>query len=166
MHVEILAAPLKDKPLIQQMMELYQYDMSEFERSDLNEHGLFGYLYLDYYWVEKDRHPFIVRVDGKLAGFVLVNRYVYIPGNQYSIGEFFILRKYRQKGIGKKVAFHVFDLFYGKWEVQQIITNTTAQKFWRSVIREYTAGKFQEIVEDNDIWKGTTQCFNNTDKIK
>ncbi|MEH2380733.1 MAG: GNAT family N-acetyltransferase [Nostoc sp.] len=164
--MEVLSASIDDKPLIQQMMELYQYDFSEFENKHLNEHGYFGYPYLDYYWVESDRYPFIVRVGGKLAGFVLVNQYTYIPGSQYSIAEFFILRRYRQQGIGKNVAFQIFDRFCGKWEIHQLTTNVVARKFWRRVIGEYTAGKFTETVMEIDDWRGTVHCFDNTDSVQ
>ena len=166
MSVEILPASPEDKLLIQRMMELYQYDFSEFEGTNLDQHGCFGYSYLDHYWVEEGRHPFIVCVDGKLAGFVLVNQHTHIPGNENSIAEFFILRKYRQRGIGKGVAFHIFDLFPGKWEVRQTESNTVAQQFWRNVVGEYTAGQFAEIVLNTESWKGPVQYFDNTRKAQ
>ncbi|BAY77912.1 hypothetical protein NIES25_43820 [Nostoc linckia NIES-25] len=164
MYVKVLSASIDDKPLIQRMMELYQYDFSEFEDRDLNEHGYFGYPYLDYYWIERDRYPFIVRVGKKLAGFVLVNQFTYIAESEYSIAEFFILRKYRQQGIGKLAASQIFNRFCGKWEIYQISTNTVAQKFWRSVIAEYTTGKFTEIAIDDGDRQGMIQCFDNTSK--
>jgi hypothetical protein len=74
MAIEILPASINDKSLIQKMMELYQYDFSEFTETDLDEHGYFGYSHLDNYWVETNRYPFLVRVDGQLAGFALVNQ--------------------------------------------------------------------------------------------
>lgn len=164
MDVQILPALIADKSIIQRMLELYQYDFSEFEDTDLDEHGYFGYPYLDYYWIEADRHPFLVRVDGKLAGFVLVNQYTYLPGSQYSISEFFILRKYRKHGIGRQAAFHVFSLFLGRWEIHQAEKNVTAQKFWRSVIGEYTKGNYTETASENEDWNGVIQCFDNTNK--
>lgn len=82
-NLEILHASLEDKPLIQRMLELYLYDFSVFDQSDLNEHGHFGYPYLDLYWTEQGRHPFIVRVDGKLAGFVPVNRHTLLPNSEF-----------------------------------------------------------------------------------
>ncbi|MDZ8187280.1 MAG: GNAT family N-acetyltransferase [Nostoc sp. ChiSLP02] len=164
MYVEVLSAAIDDKPLIQRMMELYQYDFSEFADQDLDEHGYFGYPYLDYYWIESDRYPFIVRVSGKLAGFVLVNQFTYILSNQYSMAEFFILRKYRRQGIGKLVASQIFDGFCGRWEIYQMKTNTVAQKFWHSVILDYTKGKFREIAIDDGDRQGTIQCFDNTSK--
>src|SRR4051812_41751040 len=117
MDIEIVAASMEDKPLIQRMMELYLYDFSPLENSDLNAHGYFDYPYLDHYWVEPGRYPFVVRVKGKLAGFVLVNQHTYLPGNEWSMAEFFILRRYRRQGIGKHVAWNIFDRFGGKWEV-------------------------------------------------
>ena len=83
-------------------MELSAYDFSEFDDADVNQHGLYGYTYFDYYWTEESRTPFFVKAAGNLAGFVLVNEYCYLikePGNK-SIAEFFVMRKYRRKGIG------------------------------------------------------------------
>lgn len=57
------------------MMELYQYDFSEFENTDLDEHGCFSYLHLDYQWVEADHYPFLLRVNDKLVCFVLGTQY-------------------------------------------------------------------------------------------
>ena len=83
MNIEIATATIADKPLIQRMMELYQYDFSEFANTDLDEHGHFGYSHLDHYWVESNRYPFLVRVDRKLAGFVFVHQNTYFPGSDY-----------------------------------------------------------------------------------
>ncbi|WP_373543296.1 hypothetical protein [Chamaesiphon sp.] len=67
MSIEVIPALITDKSIIRRMMELFRHDLSEFEDTDLDEHGYFGYPYLDYYWIESDRHPFIVKVDGKLS---------------------------------------------------------------------------------------------------
>jgi predicted acetyltransferase len=159
MNIEIRPASIDDKPLLQRMMELYQYDFSEFEGNDLDSHGCFGYCYLDLYWVEPDRHPFIVRVDGKLAGFVLVNRYTYMHGGDWTIAEFFIMRKYRRQGIGKRVAFAILDRSPGAWEVQQTETNLPAQAFWRKVISEYTNGNYEETYVRDERWRGPIRSF-------
>jgi hypothetical protein len=45
MNIEVSPALITDKSLIQQMMELYQYDFSELENTDLNKHRYFGYSY-------------------------------------------------------------------------------------------------------------------------
>lgn len=43
MTIKVSPASIDDKPLIQRMMELYQYDLSEFENTDLDSHACFGY---------------------------------------------------------------------------------------------------------------------------
>lgn len=165
MNLEILPASIEDKPLLQRMMELYQYDFSEFEGTDLDAHGSYGYNYLDHYWTEEGRHPFLLRVDGKLAGFALVNRHAILPNSEWSMAEFFIMRKYRRQGIGKRVARHIFDQFRGRWEVAQIASNPKAHQFWRKVIEEYAGGKFEEVVLDDERWKGTVQAFDNEVRV-
>jgi len=77
----------------------------------------------------------------------------------HSIGEFFILKKYRRQGVGRVVAHQVFDLFPGRWSVGQIENNCPAQAFWRKVISEYTHGDYQEIWQNDEEWKGPVQTF-------
>ncbi len=164
MKIDVSQASIDDKPLIQRMMELYQYDFTEFENSDLDSHGCFGYPWLDHYWSEKGRYPFVVRVDGKLAGFVLVNQQTYLPDSEWAVSEFFIMRKYRGHGVGKAVAFSVFDRFRGKWEVHEVECNAPSQHFWRRVISDYTGGKYSEVHLDSESSKGLIQCFENGEK--
>ena len=159
MNIEIIEAGFNDKSLIRNMMQLYLYDFSEMDGSDLNEHGLYDYKYIDYYWVEKERFPFIIRVDGRLAGFVLVNDHVHSTKAKHSIAEFFIMRKYRRRGVGKSVAFQILDRFPSCWEVCQTRNNVAAQTFWHSTIGKYTAGDFDEYPNGIGEWEGSIQIF-------
>ena len=104
-----------------------------------------------------------MRFEDKLAGFVLVNECTYFSDNQYSMAEFFILRKYRGRGIGRQVAFDVFDLFCGRWEVYQVDTNVVGQKFWRSTIGDYTKGNYIETIIENKSRSGIIQRFDNSE---
>jgi len=55
---------------------------------------LYDYKYLDHYWTEEGRQPFVIRVDGKLAGFVLIRM---MGTNEHSqsipVAEFFVMKK-------------------------------------------------------------------------
>ena len=62
----------------------------------------------------------------------------------YDVGEFFVVRKFRGKGIGKTVAHRLFDRFSGIWEVRQMMDHIPAQAFWRRVIASYSGDQFQE----------------------
>lgn len=138
------------KPVIANLIELYKHDFSDFtpfeEQEDVDESGRFGYKYLDSYWIEPNRHPFIIRVDGRIAGFVFVNldhEEGELP-NTHGISEFFVMRKYRRRGIGESVAHQLFDMFPGRWQVGQVWGNIPAQTFWRKVINGYTKGNYTE----------------------
>jgi predicted acetyltransferase len=59
------------------------------------------------------------------------------------------MRKYRGIGVGQRVAFHLFDLYPGEWEISEIPRNYPAQAFWRKTIGRYTNGQFREVVEED-----------------
>ena len=127
--VEVIEAHLNDKMVMRNLLELYQHDFSEFDGAELNERGLYGYRYLDNYWIDDDRRPFLFRVDGHWAGFGLVRL-----GDPNDVAEFFVLRKYRRRGIGKIAARHLFERFPGAWQVRQNPANVAATAFWRQAI--------------------------------
>lgn len=167
MKIELLEVQEAEKSVLRQLMELYAYDFSEFDGADVNAHGFYDYAYFDYYWTEESRHPFFIKVDGKLAGFVLINEYCYVakePGTK-SIAEFFVMRKYRRKEIGKSVAIRVFDKFPGPWEVIQHGANEPSKVFWEAVIRAYTDGNYRREKAITEWWEGQALLFNNTGGI-
>jgi len=155
--IQLEPVSFEQKSVLHNLMELCQHDYSEFNDDEPNEHGLFGYRYLDHYWTEAGRYPFFVRVGGKLAGFVLVRILETGHSPTYSLAEFFILRKYRRQGIGQQAAHRAFDLLPGVWRVHQESGNLPAQAFWRKVIGHYTGDKFVEVSEAG--WDGPIQQF-------
>ena len=164
MEIELIEVQETEKSVLRNLMELYAYDFSEFDEADVNGHGLYGYTYFDYYWTEEERAPFFIKVDGRLAGFVLVNEYCYLvkePGTK-SIAEFFVMRKYRRKGIGKSVAVMVFNKFPGKWEIIQHGENAPSQVFWEEVIRTYTNGNYRQESVSTEWWDGQALLFDNS----
>ncbi len=161
--MEVVAATLEDRTVFRNLMHLYLYDFSEYTGDDVDENGFFEDEYLDRYWVEPARYPFLVKVEGHYAGFVMVRDMgaFEIEGQgterTYSIAEFFVMKKYRRRGIGKRLAFAIFDRFHGRWWVSQEMPNVPAQQFWRRVIGEYTGGSYTEFVEPRE--KRPTQVF-------
>lgn len=160
MNIEVVSAAESDKPVLHRLMQLYQYDFSETEGTDVDPHGLFDYRWLDNYWTEESRHPFLIRVDGSWAGFTLVNEYTRVaPSPAKSIAEFFVMRKYRRRGIGARVASEIFRMFPGRWEVSETAANEEAQAFWRTVVRSEVGESFEEIELDDERWTGPVQIF-------
>lgn len=158
MDLVLEEAKIEQKHIIENLLELYNYDFTEFVPDDVDENGRYGYDPLKYYWNESGRHVFIVKVDLHIAGFVMIRS---IEDDSctpiFSIAEFFIMKKYRKKGIGTQVAIRIFSMFQGEWEVAELEENVPAQNFWRRVIKVFTKGTFKEIKKSD--WKGPIQRF-------
>jgi len=160
MNIEIIPVDMAQRSVLRQLMELYDYDFSEFTGEDVNEHGFYGYGYLDRYWIDEGQHPFFIKVDGNYAGFVLVgDSCKYAQGeNARNIDEFFVMRKYRRMNVGSFAAKHVFDMFKGVWEVKVRHENKPGLPFWHRVINEYTGGD-NVFHSELDNWNGVAYIF-------
>lgn len=145
MDIQVERVPLKDKPILENLLSMYCYEWSQYDKSDVNSQGSYGYR-IDEYWENDNFHPFFVKVDGVLAGFVLVNNEFDIHTDyDYAMAEFFIMYKYRLSGIGQYVANTIFDRFHGKWELKRHPHNTASVAFWDKVVDAYTQGNFEII---------------------
>lgn len=150
LHMELSKATLAEKPIIHNLSQLYLYEFSKYMPTIKldGQSGLYdGLPDLDDYWDQPNREPFILRVDGELAGFVLVITGTRDEPNQ--IGEFFVMDKFGGKGIGKCVAKRIFDMFSGNWLIHEMWNNYKAQAFWRSVVNSYTNGKYEEYYDEH-----------------
>jgi predicted acetyltransferase len=155
MKVEVVEAGADDRPAVDRLAQLYQYDFTEFDDNDVDETGRFVDLDVDRFFDSEGRHVYVVRADGELAGFALVR----LVDPVWYMSEFFVMRKYRRSGVGTRFAVTLFDRHPGAWEVRQIRANTPAQVFWRKVIGRYTDGEYTEQLLDDDSWDGPMQSF-------
>ncbi len=151
MDITLHLMSVDEKPLLIRLMELYSYEFSAFSNDDINEYGFYGYAHIDDYWNQKGRFPYLIRVDGKIAGFALI-----CPHCDYRkekdarcFGEFFVMLKYRRMGIGKQVATQLFERHRGPWEVCYWKNNVPAGLFWKRVVEEYTSGHYHICGTEN-----------------
>ena len=100
------------------LLEKYLYEFSQWEKTDVNDKGLYGYEYLDCYFEEK---------------------------TDFCLSEFFIMNKYRRKGYGKEAVFQVLNMHHGKWQLKRHPHNIGSVHFWNNVIAEYTKGNFRLV---------------------
>jgi predicted acetyltransferase len=125
-------------------LEKYEYEFSQYNHRDVNNLGLFGNDYLDSYWIDENRFPCFIKVNRKLAGFILINneRELHIE-TKYTIADYFIMYKYGNRGIGKYVINYVFNKYNGKWQLTYMPENQMSKIFWNKVINEYTNGNYE-----------------------
>jgi predicted acetyltransferase len=155
--VSLRPAQAGEREVLENLGQLYAHDWSEMTPFDVGGDGRFEALSIDPYFLDDWRHPFLVRVDDKLAGFALIAAKSRLTGQAgvFDMAEFFILRALRRRGVGHAAAVLAFDRFRGSWEVRQRDENPAATTFWRRVIARYTRGRYEEVRWE----KGLVQKF-------
>lgn len=163
--LEVTPAGPDSHDIIGHMMQLYVHDFSELwvgtPRGDLEDNGRFANYPLEPYWSEPDHIPLLIRVGGKLAGFVLLNTESHSgrPVDR-NVAEFFVARKYRRSGAGKAAAHMVFSRYPGVWEAAVARLNIGAQAFWRETVRSYPqVHNIADEVFDTELWQGPILRF-------
>jgi len=163
--VTLEIAPRDRRLTFENLFQLYTHDFSEFwhdrAEGELDEDGLFGeFAYLDSYWQEPDRTPVLIRADGRLAGFALINAFAHsgLPTN-YSMAEFFVVRKHRRAGVGHAAATAIIRARPGLWEIAVVRRNTAAQAFWRRVAASVAGEAVEALDRDDALWNGLILRF-------
>lgn len=152
LNLEVIPATAEQEPILANLLELYVHDFSEFLHIEVGADGRFGYKELPLYWSEPNRYPFLIRVDGSMAGFALVKRGSEVSGDPttWDMAEFFVLRGYRRSRFGTEAAQQVWRHFPGRWEVRIMQKNDSARKFWQQAINAFSGEIIQSVrVEKN-----------------
>ncbi len=141
-------------------MQLYTHDFSEFwaetPRGDVDAAGRFDAYPLDGYWSRPNWSAALICCNRMLAGFSLINDITHSGlAVDRNMAEFFILRKYRGRGVGRIAAEIIFSQHPGLWEVAVAAKNTRALEFWRNTIQHSScAANIQETDVHSEQWNG------------
>ncbi|HXH55299.1 MAG TPA: GNAT family N-acetyltransferase [Gammaproteobacteria bacterium] len=140
MQLELVKASINQKPALANLLELYAYDFTEYCDFDIGNDGFYGYEFLPLYWTEPTRHPYLIYVDKKIAGFILVQRGSPISDDTvvWDIAEFFVMKKYKRQGVGTEAALKAWEKFKGLWQVRVLMSNPIACSFWPRAIEKFT----------------------------
>jgi predicted acetyltransferase len=107
--------------------------------------GLYQCIDFKKYWEDKNSYPFLIFYQDELAGFAIIDKKGSDPKTDFNMAQFYIIIKYKNKGLGRHVAEMCFKQFPGKWEVMVKPGNEGAYRFWRAVIKKYTGEQFVEV---------------------
>jgi predicted acetyltransferase len=165
-EVTATEVPSADRPVFERLLQLYLHDFSEHAAlgsfyGEVDEDGLFAYPSgIDSYWQELGRVPMLIRADGHIAGFVLLNQWSALDRPlDHAVAEFFVVRKYRLARVGTRAAHEMFRRYPGRWEVPVAGYNRTALLFWRAVVRSTNVAHLTEHTGDGRRWSGTVLRF-------
>jgi predicted acetyltransferase len=164
--VRVAPAAAAERPLVEGLARFYIYDFSELEPAgsdalDFDAQGSLGPLpHMADYWRDPDRHPLLIRVGDKLAGFALINSHSHRGGQvERNMAEFFVARKFRRHGVASEAVRQVLALYPGRWEVAVAERNAAAKAFWPRAIAAAGVTGLTEVAGDGRHWRGPIWCF-------
>ena len=149
MGYEIVKVSFDEKDKLYKLLQYALYDGSQYIDNEINEDCIFEYKWFNNYFTDNTRDAYFIKNGSKYIGMVMVNENLKFNKDGKCIAEFFIIPKYRRLHIGKKVAYDIFGMYIGNWEVQPMENNPIAYSFWQNIINEYTNGKY--IVKNDGI---------------
>jgi predicted acetyltransferase len=143
--IELIAATQEREPILADLLELYSRELGPLFGLELRKNGRFGYANLPLYWTDPLRYPFLVRVDGELAGFALVCRTPGLRGDEevWDMAEFFVMPEFRKQGIGTRIAHEVWRGFPGAWQIRVLRANQAALHFWQRAAKAYAPDQIE-----------------------
>ena len=162
--VTVELIPAWGKPLLDRLLQLYLHDFSDLaplgtSHGEVDAEGRFAYPPgVDGFWREPGHAPLLIRADGRIAGFALVNGWPPLDRPlDHALAEFFVLRKHRRAGVGRRAARTLFRSYPGRWQIGIAAYNAPALAFWRAVARDLPDA--EERAGAPDRWPGTVLCF-------
>jgi predicted acetyltransferase len=137
--IKVSRAAPEQKNLVTNLMQFYLYDFTEFISVERDADGLFCYPYLNHYWQEPDRHPFLISVNAEPAGFALVREMLNPETNEiaFDMAEFFVMKMFRRQNIGIEAVQTLCDSMQGTWLVRVMGNNHRAYHFWKSALNGF-----------------------------
>ena len=165
--VSVKPATEAERTLIEGLFQFYLYDFSEMEPPGANdlafeETGVYRpFPPLATYFTDANRWPLVIRVDGRPAGFALLNTVSHKGGSvERNMGEFFVARKYRGDGNAAEALHQVLALHPGLWEVAVVERNARAKVFWpRAIAASPNVTALKQLHRDDAHWKGPIWSF-------
>jgi predicted acetyltransferase len=130
--------------LLRNLFEHYCHDMSEWFDVDTEADGSYSYDTASVWAGEQE--VYLARVGAAIAGFALIGSAAGWLGDigARDVHEFFVLRRFRRRGIGKQMAALLWNEHRGEWLVRVLEANAPAVFFWRTAISGYSGGSYQE----------------------
>jgi predicted acetyltransferase len=151
--IELVPARIEDKPLLRSLLADYLRELARFGAVNAD------YPFFNSYWdPQEKRWPYLLRREGSVAGFALINQHA--PSGKacdFAIAEFCITPAARLLGVGSEAASALFRRHAGIWELGIMVRNQPAQRFWPKAIATSGARDVERIERaDETIYRFRT----------
>lgn len=151
MHdLSVEAAKHQDKDLLSRLLQLYFFDSTHWSKEDIQEDGLYECdeeSLLNFLDSESSYRAYILRVDGRPAGFALVED-VSFEGTLISeFADLFVLPKSRRLGLASLATRRLVVNSDKAWLIAVFREDAEAMRFWQSAFKKLP---FRSVRHAND----------------
>ena len=151
MNITLKPIGADSRYVLENLFRYYLYEMSIFLTKGLSGEGVYEYKWslLDVYWQEPFHYPYFIFYEDELAGFALIRKY---PEDihTFDVDQFFVVRAFMGKGVGKAAFNEIVRKHPGKWQVRVLIENISGLNFWRATIKGIMGDNFY-FTRDSDV---------------
>ncbi len=156
MNIQLKKITADQKDVLNNLMEKYLYEFSQYDGYAFDETGLFRDPSIERYFTEQDRYSYFIYVDEKLAGFVFVYKRAECDEPlDWAIGEFFVAYPYRRSGVGAYVMNQLFLQYKGIWQIRYHPKNIGSEKFWQKIAATASGNCYKTVRGEEDYGDGT-----------
>jgi predicted acetyltransferase len=138
--IELELVKKSNEKVLKNLLQLYLHNISAYFPMPFNsESGVYDYDDISKY-IEKDENSiaYFIKYEENIAGFILLDKI-----EEFNIvQEMFVMNNYKRTGIGKNAVKQLFNKYHGNWEIKSLPCSEQAEKFWVSVVKEYTKNNF------------------------
>jgi predicted acetyltransferase len=148
MPLEICAHSDQDKQVIWNLFQFYCYDTSNYDGYDVESNGLYSMSesYFSQYWTVPTWRAHVLRYDGAIAGFALIEDSDAVSGAM-EIADLFIMSRFRRRGIAKEVVLHFMWQRIVPWTVVVYDDAIDAKAFWSGMFKIPTLAPTETVAD-------------------
>ena len=151
MSIEICPHTEDHKAVIWNLFQFYCYETSIEDECDVDDSGLYSLspAYFARYWTESRWSAHLLRWDGAIAGFALIEASDALPGAQ-EIADLFVMKRFRRRGIATQVARHFMSRRVVPWTVVIFDEALEARAFWASMFNDPLLAPSRQVPDPDD----------------
>ncbi len=124
---------------LRNLCQHYIHDMAEWFEIDTNADGSYSYDTASVW--SKGYEVYLAKTGDSIAGFAIVG-----SETVHDMHEFFVIRRFRRRGFGQRMATLLWNERPGEWQVRVLEANAPAVLFWRTAISIHSHGSYTEEV--------------------
>lgn len=152
MHdLSIQCATQGDKDLLFRLMQLYYFEATRWSGEDILENGHYE---CDesglqpYFDADSTDQAYILRVDGKPAGFALVEEVPHEGARMHEFADLFVLPKYRRIGLGAAATKRIVLDSDRPWLFAIFRKDHEAQRYWRAAFKRLPFRSVRQLADE------------------